>query len=348
LEPFVRVDVAPLECRDPLVDNVDDPYRNLAAFASALPDPDRFLFLQRYVHATRSSLQVGPIAELLARVPLTREERATLLAALAFELERLDDGDRAFASALLHSRVPERVHQLAATSRRQDLDPGSLIEGFRTFLVHHFANRRCADSLVGADLFATAWFNDSLRALSAMDIAPIDYDQHRGRWVGEMATYHAEAFGVAYRTLWFEIVSTLGSNSGRVAAPASYAPYFKTPEGVVGDVFVWHGSGAPASEFVGEKATLLQELLEYLPPRRFPWLHDIVLGELVTFLATTGQSVEDRVEWFLHVNNLLDYARRADTRERAAILRAFDDADNLVMNAYAALERIAPKRIVRW
>ena len=113
-------------------------------------------------------------------------------------------------------------------------------------------------------------------------------------------------------------------------------------------MFVWHGSGAPASEFVGEKATLLQELLEYLPPRRFPWLHDIVLGELVTFLATTGQSVEDRVEWFLHVNNLLDYARRADTRERAAILRAFDDADNLVMNAYAALERIAPKRIVRW
>lgn len=66
------------------------------------------------------------------------------------------------------------------------------------------------------------------------------------------------------------------------------------------------------------------------------------LQELVTFLATTGQSAEDRVGWFLHVNDLLDYARRADSRERETILRAFDDCNNLVMNAYAALERIAP------
>ena len=38
LEAFVRVDLPRLDCRDALVFNVDDAYRQLAAFAAAIPD----------------------------------------------------------------------------------------------------------------------------------------------------------------------------------------------------------------------------------------------------------------------------------------------------------------------
>ena len=140
---------------------------------------------------------------------------------------------------------------------------------------------------------------------------------------------------------------TLGADSPRFALLPAYAPYVKTPEGVVGDVLVWHGAGAAPHEFLDQKAMLLQALVEFLPRRIYPALHDIVLADLVTLLAATGQSADDHAAWFLHVNNLLDYARRADRGEHARVLGAFEASNNVVMHAYGALERVAPKRKVK-
>src|SRR5207245_2644865 len=145
------------------------------------------------------------------------------------------------------------------------------------------------------------------RGLTGFVIAPISYEPSRGGWL-QAAQHHDEATAAAYQGLWWEIALTLGPRNPRIANVGYNVGYVKTPEGVVGDVLVWHGAGASLPRFADDKAMLLQALLEYLPPHLFAPLHDLVLGELVTFLAGTGDSAERRVGWFLQVHDLLEYA----------------------------------------
>lgn len=69
-------------------------------------------------------------------------------------------------------------------------------------------------------------------------------------------------------------------------------------------------------------------------------LRDIVIGELITFVAASAPLLDDRLVWFSYVARLLEYAREADPLERERILTAFEGSGNQVMASYAALERL--------
>ena len=122
-------------------------------------------------------------------------------------------------------------------------------------------------------------------------------------------------------------------------------PDVKTPERLVGDVLVWQGRGERSqADFLYKKATMLQRLLtEALPGV----LHDIVRGELVTFLSYAWQGVDRQIEWFLQVNTLLDYGRRTGKVELAKVLEALQSTSNAIMSTYGGLESYAPLRLLK-
>jgi hypothetical protein len=343
LEPFVTLQLPPLHCQDMFGHNVENAYRNLAAFAGTLPDEYRFLVLERYVGAMSSSLQIAPTAALLANVPMSRDERSLLIRDFAFELAHIADTDRAFTIAVARDRLPEHIRELGALVLWQDEDPAALLEAFRSFLAAHFSGRRCAGDLEGPDLRMTQWFNDDLRKLTSADIPPIDYDAFAGHPIERWSRPDDPANTPGYDELAREITEALGSASAGPAArrgAIAPTPFLKTPEVAVSDVLVWQGIGSRSpADFMIEKASLLQVLVSRLPAG--DWLREAVMDELVTFLAGAGQLTDDRLDWFLHVTTLLDATRRGGGAvERERLLDRFEGSGNLVMMAYASLERL--------
>ncbi len=213
------------------------------------------------------------------------------------------------------------------------------LDAFRAFLVRHFSARRCGDGFDGPDLHVTQWFNDDLRGLTNMDVLPIDYDEFSGHRVDRVARVGEAKNTPEFNALVREIVLSLRPNRRGSTASASLTPYLKTPETVVGDLLVWHGVGERSmTEFMFKKANLLESALIALP--RDDTLHELVLGELVTFVAALGQMTDDRLAWFLHVRTLLYYALASGAIEREQIFAALEDSGNLVLAAYAGLGRV--------
>jgi hypothetical protein len=335
-----------LKCEDPLVYNVDNVYKNLTVYASALPDVDRFTLIQRYITTMTSPAQVDPMAQLLVSVAMPRDERILLAQSFAAELGRMGDDDRTFTATIEREKLPAHIKDFIEQLRRQAYDPGAVVIAFRTYLVKRFTARRCADGLDAPDLRIVQWFNDDLRLMTTSEIKKIDYDEYRGRRSGARAIAHEmEASGAEYITLTRELSASLPVRRERVAVVNGLGPDVKTPERLVGDVLVWQGRGERSqADFLYKKATMLQRLLtEALPGV----LHDIVRGELVTFLSYAWQGVDRQIEWFLQVNTLLDYGRRTGKAELRNVVNALQSSSNAIMSTYGGLEIYAPLRLLK-
>jgi hypothetical protein len=336
----------PLKCEDPLAYNLEDVYRNLTVYASALPDVDRFALVQRYVTTMTSPAQVDPLAQLLVSLALPKDERIQLAQSFVAELGRISGDDRAFTAVIERERMPAHIKDFIESLRRQAYDPGLLVTAFRGYLVRHFNARRCGDGVDAPDLRVTQWFNDDLRLMTTSDIKPINYDDYRGHRGNARAVAHEmDASGAEYIALTRELAASLPVPRQRVIVVNGTGPDVRTPERLVSDVAVWQGRGERSpSDFLYKKATMLQRLLtETLPPL----LHDFVLNELVGFLSYAWQGVDRQIEWFLHVNTLLDYARRAGKGEQGKVLKAFEFSPNAIVSTYGALERFAPLRLIK-
>jgi hypothetical protein len=336
-----------LKCEDALAYNLDDVYRNLTVYASALADAERFTLVQRYITTMTSPAQVDPIAQLLVNVTLPKDERILLAQSFAAELGRIGGDDRTFTGVIERERMPAHIKDFIGTLRRQAYDPGVLVTAFRTYLVRHFNARRCADGADDVDLRVTRWFNDDLRVMTTSDIKPINYDDYRGHRGGARAVAREmDATGAEYIGLTRELSASLPVPRERVTTIVNgTGPDVRTPERLVSDVLIWQGRGERSqSDFLYKKATMLQRLLtEALPGP----LHDLVLSELAVFLSWAWQGVDRQIEWFLQVNTLLDYARRAGRGEQGKVLKAFELSPNVIMSAYGALERYAPLRLIK-
>ena len=334
-----------LKCEDPLVYNVDNVYKHLTVYASALPDVDRFTLIQRYITTMTSPAQVDPMAQLLVSVSMPRDQRILLAQSFAAELARMGDDDRTFTATTEREKLPAHIKDFIEQLRREAYDPGAVVTAFRTYLVKRFTARRCADGFDEPDLRMVRWFNDDLRVMTTSEVKKIDYDEYRGRRSGARAIAHEmDASGAEYVTLTRELSASLPVRRERVAVVNGLGPDVKTPERLVGDVLVWQGRGERSqADFLYKKATMLQRLLtEALSPV----LHDLVRGELVTFLSYAWQGVDRQIEWFLQVNTLLDYGRRAG-KELGKVLEALQSTSNAIMSTYGALESYAPLRLLK-
>jgi hypothetical protein len=342
----LNLHLPPLKCEDPLVYNVDAVYKDLTVYTSALPDVDRFVLVQRYITTMTSPAQVDPMAQLLVNVAMPRDERILLAQSFAAELGRIGDDDRTFTAVIEREKLPTHIKDFIEQLRRQAYDPGALVIAFRTYLVKHFNARRCADGADTPDLRMMQWFNDDLRLMTTSDVRRINDDDYRGRRSGARAVAHEmDASGAEYVALTRELSASLPVRPERATVVNGIGPDVRTPERLVGDVLVWQGRGERSqADFLYKKATMLQRLLaEALPGV----LHDIVLGELVTFLSYAWQGVERQIEWFLEVNTLLEYGRRAGKAEQAKVLKALQDSSNAIMSTYGGLERYAPLRLLK-
>jgi len=88
-------------------------------------------------------------------------------------------------------------------------------------------------------------------------------------------------------------------------------------------------------------------LQRQLTESRSPVLHELVRGELVTFLSYAWQGVDRQIEWFLQVNTLLDYGRRTGKAELGKVLDALQSTSNAIMSTYGGLEGYAPLRLLK-
>jgi hypothetical protein len=92
-------------------------------------------------------------------------------------------------------------------------------------------------------------------------------------------------------------------------------------------------------DYYHQKSVLYEGLLELVPEEsaRAP-----VLASYVSFLSKPVIQHDKPLDWFLHVSGLLEWARAADTEERARVLNLLNDSGDPILHLYAELERLLP------
>jgi hypothetical protein len=355
-----RPRLRPATCDNALVYDVSAYYATLAELAASAFTPaeaaedEPFKLLSAYLQGLQSPVEAGPVAHLLAIVPLKPEQLGGLVMSFAGALKELAGDDRSFSFTVSRSgRTGEQIGELAARCTKLDISAIPLIEAYRAYLVRHMGGERCADSSdTGGISFGMAinpneelaqdtvrYFNERLRpeqvkAIGGDEIQPAKLEGAAG---GTRSCEGPECQQLV--RLYTGLV--LGPN-GMPYGPEKRATgdwQAKLKE-YLARLAEWKDDpSATTGEHFQQKCLLYSDLFNIVPngPDRIA-----ILRAFLEFLQRNSFQRESRLEWFLPVNSLV--ARVSlDPGGLGDVLRDLSNSPDPVISLYTALEQVAPR-----
>ena len=98
----------------------------------------------------------------------------------------------------------------------------------------------------------------------------------------------------------------------------------------------WKPDNEVAADFFHEKSVLYTSLIDLVPegPDRLR-----IINSYVSFLALNDFVEKSRIEWLMHVNDLIEVSHRWKETDRRELLKALLNSRDVNLNLYAQLDR---------
>lgn len=344
-----------LTCGDALVYEVSTFYETLAAVANSTfsaEEAGRYehvSFVEEYLNAVTSPVQVGPAASLLMSMKLTAPQFERLVRAFSASLNKVSGDDRSFSYSLGRGATNE-IMRLAESSKRQGFLTVELLKAAREFLAKHLHAERCSDTLnerrLSAEVPTTVeHFNKYVSEVDpeGKGLAPLSREETKPSKVEEIAKIHehwetksARRLLVGYKALRF--------GSGQKPLTVNYrrnnSEWESKLSQYLSDLSGWRDDEEETEEdYFHQKSVLYEGLFELVPDAaaRVP-----ILTSYVSFLNKPVIQQDKPLDWFLHVSDLLEWARAAEAEERARVFSLLSNSGDPILHLYAELERLLP------
>ncbi|HTS25292.1 MAG TPA: hypothetical protein VMH81_05425 [Bryobacteraceae bacterium] len=313
---------------------------------------ERFRLLQRYAGAVTTSVQVAPMAHVLAAAKVSDDEYQKLVGAFGSALGKVTGDDRSFAYS---TGIGRELLPVVEECKRRHITPLPLLEAYRVYLVINLSANRCADDDLmsgGGTTFGVfanqqtepnadfvAFFNEKLR------MAPLQP-------IGELEATPARLEGVAtgLRACEDETCRVIAARVRGLFLKPEGGPYLpaerEKPEwqenlrAAISAVSEWkENKETGPAEYFRERCAAYAELLNVSlnGSGREPVLH-----ALLSFVNQNGFQATSRMEWFLPVNALVGRVG-LDPHGLEKFGAELRQASDPVVALYAKLEALAPR-----
>jgi hypothetical protein len=335
----------PVNCDAGLVYEVSDFYKTAAKlFEEAFSAKEKqrgehIRFLESLIEDISSPVQIPPAAHLVRSLDVSREQRESLVTALASRMTKLSGDDRSFSSSIYS--VDDEIARLVHSCNEQGVSVIELIRSSRSYYLKHFSASRCSDTLrntgdTGPVPHEVNQFNKRVRSFAEKKVSEIEPEEVRPSRIEGKVDVHFYWRSPRSQKL-MQSFKQLKFGSGRkpltkaeidsVEWRTDFSEFFK-------GLLAWDKNDEDSVEdYFHQKCNLFEGVMNL--PLGVPE-KDEVIREFVPFLWRFDLKSLSRIEWFWHAKNLLPRALGQQGGESSANRRAvLESSNNLVLYAYA-------------
>jgi hypothetical protein len=327
----------PASCSDMLIPVADEYYAALGTIARRTFPPaadgrDQALrFLENNLWRARLPSEMPAVVRAVRAFQPRAVEAGYLEVSISALMERRERDARSFSTFGLD--ITTKTGELADLDRAAGVGGETLMRALRKYLVGELSGSRCSDSVAETPIVDA--FNAMVRRGEVpADVAtPIAANEMRpARFLGAARADRYWQTPDARRLVdgLVRLREPLLKRGAAVAAVKQTAAWQTQAQEWLLEVELWNGTREPVGrDYFDEKSLLYGGFLDLAPPAA---LKTRAIRSFVEFLRRSDKDRDRRALWFAHVRLLLD-------RRDPAVLTAFDQSGDFVLDLYARAER---------
>jgi hypothetical protein len=341
----------PLSCDEPLL---YDPSSYYAALASTLErrvtngaTSERRIMplLQPAVTQISSHTQVSPVAKTLVSLNLSSGQLVDMTTLFAGSLEQLQGDERSFEVVATKYSAFGALARLVSKLDGAGLPSANLVQALRQYVIRNLQGTRCVDIGQTEKMplpRAATDFNELFgAALISLSLYPIRSNDLQNYTLGPAPQFQAYWQSSPAKELLTGI-KTLRFGTGETAVPMSERKtnsWNTQLSDFLAELESWKPKNREdAEDFFHEKCVLYVGLVDLIPPGPDQWN---VIRSYVTFLELNSIEGTNRIEWFWHVENLLErLPADRENKTRMQVLELFRTSRDLTLNLYARVDAL--------
>lgn len=331
-----------VKCSELLTYNVDEYYRALLsvlqnAFTPAqLKAKEHLRLLNDNITALSSAVQVGPLAKTIGALQLEDDDLSAAIALFGGRLSSLNADPLSFS--VVNRSMLQHVGGLARVASQRKVVNAALLSGLRDYIRTNAYGPQCgpadARERVQRSLDDVGeQFRSMASSLSYPSDSTIDALPKAALKVGDL-----NPVGVA-EAYWSTpdsqklLAGVQHLNEKRPKVPDTSSELFRAEQDVLAAIVGWSGSTEKyAADYLHQKAVLLQTLCR---SAAFRQTRDDAFEVYASFLELRDADAP-RMEWFMHVRELLKSSGLGEDGHSARLLKS----KNSVIAMYARLQQL--------
>lgn len=343
----------PLSCDEALVYDVSDFYDTLNKIAlttfsqEEIGRDEDVRFVGIYMERLSSPAQFNPVANTVLSIATSASRLEMLAHDFSAALKNISGDDRSFSFSLMEEAFGRNIRRFVEACKQYNVSRSELLEAVRVYLIKHLRDARCVDNLVAQERDyinrnAVGYINKLLLEIdpSKKNLAPVLVSEIEPSKVDNSARIFPHWESLESKRLLFKVKELrFGSSSKPLTAlEKDTAEWQAKLRGFINDLADWDSRTEKSeADYFHQKSNLFMALLEIVPAGP---LQDTVIVNFVAFLRQPVIQQDNRIEWFLHVNELVQIARSARLDTRAKILDALSNSDNSILKLYSSVENL--------
>jgi hypothetical protein len=345
-----------LQCRDALIDHVEDYYGLVGEIAeSAFTADQRYRghhvdLLSYQVSRMSAPVEVGAVAKVLSSSTLTRDELNLLASRFAANLDHIERDDRSFSASF--GRADQALQELVRSLAAKNVSTGGIIAAYRRYLIRNLTGNRCADS--GGEEFSSSVldsFNQNFASDTDASRAPLMADDVKPAKTQGQADWEPFVNDAEFDRAWQEYLDLwLGKGHGPLlrggTKPLPDAQKNTMQWRTQFDDFLRQiddlrpKAGEPEYRHFYRKATGLTVALRVAPPGPD---QEKVIRQFVAFLRSSNLQQENVFEWYAQVQRTASSVRGVSPEANARFLGELESSGHPILSLYAVASRVIPE-----
>lgn len=344
LEISPNMKLPPLGCSDVLVPDVTDFYLLMRRVAQETFSAEEIKsglqvpFVQHYVEAISSPVQVGPIARALSAGDYSALQLSILLQSFTDAIKRIESDYRTFWHAATRDAVTVGLHELVAVCDRKGVPRDEFVKASRAYLVKSFSTQ-CADNTVKRKGEVPAFIKIANQEM--LQTNPILFDEIQPVVVGEKFSTVSFWQSAKSKDMLLDLKRLRfgPDQKQRPDSEKTTAAWHQQLTDYLNQLDSWSANDEHSEvEYFHQKAIAYRALTDLVPSGI---VRENIWRSQATFIAS-GYMQDARIEWFLHAGDLLAQIRKASPPDRQALLKILEVSPNNVLRTYAQFYEIVP------
>lgn len=343
LEFSPKLPLESLSCSDSMVYQVADFYEMLTQIAREAFSPQeieygvRAEFLLPYVKALTSPAQVKPVIDLLLAFRNSPNELTFLIRAFVPALKSISGDDRSFSYSASQESIARGILELARAHYESEKQSDELLGAFRTYLLKNLEGARCRDNAItnykALPYYITEAnliFGDnplSLAEVKQSEIGPV------AKFLKYWETDEAKAMLNKIKEL------SRKEDGGQISeADTQSLEWQQRLRDYLSELEAWQGDHEASSlAAFNQKCVLYRGLLRR--SNEGP-LQNTVARSYAQYLSKAGVKEEGRIDWFMHVNELLEMAEVSAKQKNNTLLELLVHSSDTTIRLNAEFKRL--------
>lgn len=309
LEISPKLPLESLSCSDSMVYQVEDFYEILtqvareAFSAQEIESGVRAEFLLPYVKALSSPAQVKPVIELLLALKKSPHELSYLVRAFVPAFKNISGDDRSFSYSASRDSIARAIVDLARSGYDSEKQSDEILGAFRSYLLKNLTSTRCRDNAI-TDVKTLPWYIKEANLIFADQ--PLLPEEIKELGIGPTAKIlnYWETDDARRMLKKIKELSWKGDNEQVSETDMQSLEWQQRVREFLSELEGWEGRHeSSALAAFHEKCVLYRGLLTRVGDGSLP---ETIAASYVQYLSKSAVKEESRIDWFLHVSDLLD------------------------------------------